>query len=75
MLVVTHLPQVDAFADRQLAVAKQEDGSGVRARADELDSDARVVELSRMLSGSPGSSTAHRHAAELLASAARERGR
>jgi hypothetical protein len=28
-----------------------------------------------MLSGSPDSSTAHRHAAELLASAARERGR
>jgi DNA repair protein RecN (Recombination protein N) len=75
VLVVTHLPQVAAFADRQLAVAKQDDGSGVRARAAELDRDARVVELSRMLSGSPDSSTAHRHAAELLASAARERGR
>jgi DNA repair protein RecN (Recombination protein N) len=75
VLVVTHLPQVAAFADRQLAVAKQDDGSGVQARAAELDRDARVVELSRMLSGSPDSSTAHRHAAELLASAARERGR
>jgi DNA repair protein RecN (Recombination protein N) len=75
VLVVTHLPQVAAFADRQLAVAKQDDGSEVRARAAELDADARVVELSRMLSGSPESSTAHRHAAELLASAARERGR
>ena len=75
VLVVTHLPQVAAFADRQLAVAKQDDGAGVRAGAAELDAEARLVELSRMLSGSPDSTTAQDHAAELLASAARERGR
>jgi DNA repair ATPase RecN len=40
-----------------------------------LGSDERVVELSRMLSGSPESTTAQSHAAELLASAAQERGR
>jgi DNA repair ATPase RecN len=40
-----------------------------------LDEAARVIELSRMLSGSPDSEAAHGHAAELLASAARERGR
>ncbi len=75
VLVVTHLPQVAAFADRQLAIAKQEDGSGVRARTSDLDADGRLVELSRMLSGSPESSTAQEHAAELLATAARERRR
>jgi DNA repair protein RecN (Recombination protein N) len=75
VLVVTHLPQVAAFADRQLAVAKHDNGSGAVATAAELDPDARVVELSRMLSGSPESSTAQEHAVELLASAARELGR
>ena len=35
----------------------------------------RVVELSRMLSGQPDSDAARRHAAELLATAAGERGR
>ncbi|MGH9116606.1 MAG: DNA repair protein RecN, partial [Acidimicrobiales bacterium] len=75
VLVVTHLPQVAAFADRQLAIVRQEDGSGVWARAADLDPDGRLVELSRMLSGSPESSTAQEHAAELLATAARERSR
>jgi DNA repair protein RecN (Recombination protein N) len=73
VLVVTHLPQVAAFADHQVAVAKHEDGAAVHASATTLDSAARVVELSRMLSGSPESATAHRHAAELLATAARQR--
>jgi DNA repair protein RecN (Recombination protein N) len=40
-----------------------------------LDDGGRVVELSRMLSGQPESTTARDHAEELLASAARERGR
>lgn len=75
ILVVTHLPQVAAFADRQVAIAKHDDGAAIRATAAELDRDTRLVELSRMLSGSPDSSTAHRHAAELLATAARELGR
>jgi DNA repair ATPase RecN len=35
----------------------------------------RVVELSRMLSGQPGSATARGHAEELLDAASRERGR
>jgi DNA repair protein RecN (Recombination protein N) len=73
VLVVTHLPQVAAFADRQVAVVKHEDRVGVRATITDLDPAARVVELSRMLSGSPESSTARRHAAELLATAARQR--
>jgi DNA repair protein RecN (Recombination protein N) len=75
VLVVTHLPQVAAFADRQVAVEKGEQGGRTVAHAVELDSTARVVELSRMLSGSPDSESAREHAAELLAGAARERGR
>ena len=75
VLVVTHLPQVAAFADAQVAVTKADDGTVTTTQVAVLDEAARVVELSRMLSGSPDSEAAHGHAAELLASAARERGR
>jgi DNA repair protein RecN (Recombination protein N) len=75
VLVVTHLPQVAAFADAQVAVAKGEFDGRTIATAGTLDGGDRVVELSRMLSGQPGSATARDHAEELLATAARERGR
>jgi DNA repair protein RecN (Recombination protein N) len=71
VLVVTHLPQVAAFAACQIAVTKDEvDGRTVSA-ARVLDDAARVVELSRMLSGQPESTAARDHAEELLASARR----
>jgi DNA repair protein RecN (Recombination protein N) len=75
VLVVTHLPQVAAHADHQLRVAKQVDGTVTVTTVESLEEADRVVELSRMLSGSPGSSTAREHASELLAAAARARGR
>ena len=75
VLVVTHLPQVAAFADHQVAISKQEIGGRTVADAVPLDDGGRVVELSRMLSGQPQSETARGHAEELLAAAARERGR
>jgi DNA repair protein RecN (Recombination protein N) len=66
VLVVTHLAQVAAHADRQVSVRKDEvDGRTVALTA-ELDANERIVELSRMLSGSPDSDTARRHARELL---------
>lgn len=66
VLVVTHLPQVAAFADRHVAVRKATAGGRTRASATVLDRPGRIVELSRMLSGRPGSDTARRHAEELL---------
>jgi DNA repair protein RecN (Recombination protein N) len=69
VLVVTHLPQVAAFAHHQIAVRKREQGGRTVATVEHLDRDARVVELARMLSGRPGSATARRHAEELLAAA------
>ncbi len=75
VLVVTHLPQVAAFADHQLAVRKVElDGRAV-AEALVVSGQDRVAELSRMLSGHPRSPAARGHAEELLAVAARDRGR
>jgi len=73
VLCVTHLAQVAAFADQQVAVEKTESGpkAGRRtvARAAAVEGDARVRELSRMLAGVEESDHARRHAAELLASA------
>jgi DNA repair protein RecN (Recombination protein N) len=67
VLVVTHLPQVAAFAGHHLQVRKAVAGERTAAEVTALDGTARVVELSRMLSGQPGSATARRHAEELLA--------
>jgi DNA repair protein RecN (Recombination protein N) len=75
VLVVTHLPQVAAFADHQVAVSKVEEAGRTVARARPVDGQDRVVELSRMLSGQPASATAQGHASELLAAAAASRGR
>ena len=74
VIVVTHLPQVAAFADVQLSVSKSAEGLAV-STIRRLDDAERVIELSRMLSGSPDSETARRHAEELLVAAAAERGR
>jgi DNA repair protein RecN (Recombination protein N) len=70
VLVVTHLPQVAAFADHHIVVTKVVDGERTRSEVEPVAGAARVVELSRMLSGQPDSETARRHAAELLGMAA-----
>ena len=74
VIVVTHLPQVAAFADQQVVVTKSDRGSVTTSAAVALDDDQRVIELSRMLSGTPDSNAANAHAAELLSTAAADRG-
>ncbi|MER5771681.1 DNA repair protein RecN [Streptomyces sp. NPDC001985] len=69
VVVVTHLPQVAAFADRQLLVEKTHDGSVTRSGVTVLEGEARVRELSRMLAGQEDSRAARAHAEELLAAA------
>ncbi|MFI6939659.1 DNA repair protein RecN [Streptomyces sp. NPDC050418] len=69
VVVVTHLPQVAAFADRQLLVEKTNDGSVTRSGVKVLEGEDRVRELSRMLAGQEDSQTARAHAEELLAAA------
>ncbi|HEY8092669.1 MAG TPA: DNA repair protein RecN [Acidimicrobiales bacterium] len=69
VLVVTHLAQVAAFADHQIAVDKVEEGGRALARARPVDGEDRVIELARMLSGLSESGSARRHALELLGGA------
>ncbi len=69
VLVVTHLPQVAAFADRHLVVHKTSDGRVTRSSVTTLDDAGRVAELTRMLAGLEGSESGRAHAEELLAAA------
>ena len=71
VIVVTHLPQVAAYADVHLMVDSTGRGgaSGVRR----LDGDDRVAELARMLAGLGESDTARAHARELLEAADSDR--
>jgi len=66
VLVVTHLPQVAAFADRHVVVAKSSEGTVTTSGLEVLDDEGRVRELSRMLAGLEASETAMAHAQELL---------
>lgn len=72
-LVVTHLAQVAAYADAHVSLQKSDDGAQARITASGLDEEQRLVELARMLSGSPRSGSAREHASELLGRAAAER--
>ena len=70
VIVVTHLPQVAAYADQHVVIDKPEESTnrGVSA-VRVVDGVDRVAELARMLAGS-GTETARQHAAEMLTSAA-----
>jgi DNA repair protein RecN (Recombination protein N) len=65
ILVVTHLPQVAAFADAQFYVEKQELAGRTVTKVNRLEPHERELELARMLSGSL-SDAALANARELL---------
>ena len=73
VLVVTHLPQVAAYADRHVVVHKSSDGSVTTSGLASLGEEDRERELSRMLAGVEDSDSARAHARELLEAAAPER--
>lgn len=68
VLVVTHLPQVAAFADEHLVVSKSVDDDKVRTTVVTVKGEAREREIARMLAGKD-SDKARAHARELLSSA------
>ncbi|OZG27341.1 DNA repair protein RecN [Williamsia sp. 1138] len=79
VIVVTHLPQVAAFADNHLLIGKQTSSgkssksSRVTSSVEVLDRDERVAELARMLAGLGDSDTGRAHAEELLSTAEDEK--
>ncbi len=66
VIVVTHLAQVAAFADKHLAVVKNNNGGFTSSDVLELTGDSRITELARMMAGLKESDSAREHALELL---------
>jgi DNA repair protein RecN (Recombination protein N) len=75
VIVVTHLPQVAAYADRHVVVDKRgaKANGCIKGRVRTLNDADRIVELARMLAGLDDTSTGRAHAEELLATATREK--
>lgn len=73
VIVVTHLAQVAAFADRHLVVRKSTDGAVTSSDVVAVTGQDRVTEIARMLSGATDSAAAREHAEELLTAHARSR--
>lgn len=74
VIVVTHLPQVAAFATNHLRIVKDTSGAITESTITRLDGNDRVEEMARLLSGTPDSDNARAHAAEMLNSANQWRG-
>jgi len=70
VLVITHLPQIAARADRHLVVSKKSRGGVATSDVGWIHGEDRVAELARML-GDPDGDTARRHALAMLGAAAR----
>lgn len=66
VLCVTHQPQIARFADNHLLVHKQVVRGQARIEVDQLDRQAQIEELARMLTGAEITASARRHARELL---------
>ena len=66
VIVVTHLPQVAAWADSHLVVTKNNDGSVSQSDVKKVEGEERIEEIARMLAGLENSASAREHATELL---------
>ncbi len=66
VIVVTHLPQVAAWADAHFVVTKSDDGLVAQSNVRLVTDNERVAEIARMLAGFESSISAQEHAAELL---------
>jgi DNA repair protein RecN (Recombination protein N) len=67
VLIVTHLPQVAAFADAHFKVHKQVAGGRTRTAVELLDSQARELELAAMAAGEGADAAAVAEARRLVA--------
>jgi DNA repair protein RecN (Recombination protein N) len=66
VIVVTHLPQVAAWADSHFVVTKNNDGTVSQSDVRMVTGEDRIEEIARMLAGLENSSSAREHATELL---------
>jgi len=73
VIVVTHLAQVAAFADRHYVVVKADDGQVTTSGVVQVADEDRAVELARMMAGLDTTESALAHAGELVELAAASR--
>ena len=73
VIVVTHLAQVAAFADRHYVVAKADDGQVTTSGVSRVTDGDRAAELARMMAGLDKTESSIAHAKELLELAAAQR--
>lgn len=66
VIVVTHLPQVAAWADSHFVVTKNNDGTVSQSDVVRVEGEERIEEIARMLAGFENSASAREHATELL---------
>lgn len=66
VIVVTHLPQVAAWADSHFVVTKNNDGTVSQSDVVKVEGEERIEEIARMLAGLENSTSAREHATELL---------
>ena len=68
VLVVTHLPAIAAIAKKHLRVKKHVEGGRTLTRVEELNGEARVLEIADMIAGGADQETAKAEARRLMAS-------
>lgn len=69
VIVITHLPQIAAFADEHYQIVKTERNGRVVSTIETLGDEARLSELAAMLDGLPVSASSLQSAAEMIARA------
>ena len=66
LLCVTHLAQIAAFGDHHYSVSKQETNGRTHSVVEELEGEARVKEVARMIGGQRLTGEALRYAGQLI---------
>ncbi len=66
VIVITHLPQIAAYADNHLQVSKSTKGDRTVAQVRKLSEDERVEEIAQMINGNAATETTRAQAREML---------
>lgn len=69
VILITHLPQIAAFADRHFKIAKAVESGRTKTRVDSVEGKGRIQELAHMMAGDKMTGVAMEHAEELLRNA------
>jgi DNA repair protein RecN (Recombination protein N) len=67
VICITHLPQIAAFGDQHFLIEKTVKAGRTQTEVRLMETDERVEEIARMLSGEKLTDTSMRHAEQLLA--------